>query len=359
MKQWIRCVFLLIFTLVSSSAAAQMAQNFTVENIFVDEAAENPTAAREKAITMGQLQGLQQLLPTLVNQNDIDRLPKVNAESIDQLVQSFTVTHVKITGNRYEGRLNVTYNPAAVRKYLATQGVKEMPIARPSILVIPVFEKEGVTQLWEANNAWKSAWYKIAAEEKTIQFAVPLGDLEDVQVFNADILATGDYGPLVTLANRYGAREIMIAKAIIESSAGYPSLRVEIIPVGEGRTIQSLKDFRSSYNASDGSVLEAAVKDITQAMKAGYEERSVQASKVAGETFEANIAIANLQEWIHIRGKLEAFPLIKEMDVLKLETDKVRVRITFSGTFDAFTEALGDYGFALFEDSSGWLIKLL
>ena len=80
------------------------------------------------------------------------------------------------------------------------------------ILVIPVFETNGVSRLWKTPNPWMNVWRESLYDNSLIPFIIPEGDLQDIKYLSAAQAVSGELGHLNPIMKKYGAHKAVVAK---------------------------------------------------------------------------------------------------------------------------------------------------
>ncbi len=124
---------------------------FVVSGVSVDETATS-RAAREVALTAGQISAAEQMLARLTRKENRALLPPMDIETARALVKSLQVENELTSDVRYLADLVVAFEPDAVRSYLRAAGVPFTEVRSRPVLVVPVLA-DGVNYLlWEEPN---------------------------------------------------------------------------------------------------------------------------------------------------------------------------------------------------------------
>lgn len=163
-------------------APAQANSLYQVDGVALDATAETASLAKKNALATGRLQAFGKLLDRLTLQRDRNKRPRPNVAQLDGLITAIDITGEKTSQTRYLGQLNVTFDRASVRQFLARQGLplSETP-ARP-VLVIPVLSTSAGRDIWSPANMWREALTREEAEIRLMPLSLPVGDLEDMNI---------------------------------------------------------------------------------------------------------------------------------------------------------------------------------
>ena len=97
---------------------AQGNRAFTVSGVQVDVTSSSSADARKKALADGQRRAFERLLRRLVMSDDINRLPKMASDEIDEYVLEFAVDNEKNSPVRYLADLTFRFKPTLIRNLL-------------------------------------------------------------------------------------------------------------------------------------------------------------------------------------------------------------------------------------------------
>lgn len=345
-----------VIFLLFAGGQAQAYDIFSIDNVYVDQAAENPTAARERAIDEAQGQAYDILIKSILDANLARSLPKLTPEGIGAMVKSFEITEEKVTGNRYQARFNIAFNESAVKAFLATNNVSELEIRSPPILVLPVFETgTGALTLWEPSEPWRQAWGEGISADSPMRLIVPVADLQDVQTMSGDDLMAGRFDNLLAFANRYGAREVMIARAALREQSS--KLIVTLQPVGNAPALAGLAGYTEEFNAEGDGYFGLAVASIISQMEAQWQGKGTPLAVLSGNRLNLIAAVEGAKDWANIRHKLEAVAPITRMEVKEVSMHRAVVEVEFSGNFREFQQALDQRGLELLQEQDSYIIR--
>jgi len=118
---------------------------FTIRSISVDSEADDANTARKLALADGQERALKMLLKKLTLDADHDRLPVVEGSQLGDFVQGFEIANEQRSERRYLADVTVRFEPYAVRVLLWTAGIPFAESVSTPIVVLPVFQSDGIT----------------------------------------------------------------------------------------------------------------------------------------------------------------------------------------------------------------------
>ena len=350
---WLLSAVLLLLPALSAEAAPDL---YRADLIAVDATAADAVAARAAAIEQGQRRGLATVFQRLTAPGDAAALPDPAKVNLDRVVRSYDVTDEQVASNRYLAKINVSYNPAEIRRLLAGSGIAYVQRPPAPILVIPALRTAAGWSLWDEDNAWRAAWLarSNASTGGLLEPIMPLGDVDDITGFPPRALDDGDVAALAALAQRYEAPAAYVVTAFVPSGdpvEGTP-VRIEVLGPELGQPLQA-----QIVNAGAGltpaeslaPVVEASAIALEAAWKAVNLASPGQASRLLVE-----VPLADLRGWVQIRRELETLPLVRSLRIDSLDRTQASLTIDYMGGLQQFESAVARLGFMLAQENDKW-----
>lgn len=311
---------------------------FEVRGIAVDVTAATAAAAREQALSEGARDAFGQILDRVTLSSDRARVGKVSAAQIESMIKDFSVADEKYSSVRYIATLNYTFKEEDVRRLLAQKGVPYAVTRAKTIVVLPVFRGEGDLKLWEEPNPWLAAWRSLPGGQ-LVPVTVPLGDVNDVSIIDAEEAAVGDAARLREIAIQYGTADALVPFAVLTNNtgAGAAELAVALTLYGVDG---SKKGPTRRYSTGAGESVEdmlarAAEATMSEVQNQWKRENLVVATEASVDS--VTVPISSLDDWLTVRRRLDQVQTIDKTDVVLLSKTHALVNIHHYGT----TEQLG------------------
>ncbi len=306
---------------------------FTVRGVPVDASGPSATAARDLAIPTGRAEAFTRLFKRLTPQAEWAKMPAVDEATLDDLITAFEVKNERSSSTRYLADITYTFDPDKVRTLLRGAGVSFTDTRAKPVLVIPVFDGPAGTVLWGSND-FSSAWGQISFRDEVAPMVVPTGDTEDLIAFPDAASVSADWARLEPMAIRYGANEVLIARAVVAGGqATIAWTRVNAKGTSEGSAFGS--------GGSDGEALASATYNLAIEWQEIWKTRTATDNS-AVSTISAIISFASLPEWVETRRRLLEVTGIAGIDVSRITVSEARVTIRYRGPRDLLDEALSE-----------------
>ncbi len=341
---------------VTSSVAQSTHDLFTVSRIQVDESAEDAVAAREAAVNQAQIDGLNRLLERLSDAADHGRLPRAEELPIDQYVLGYSVEDEEVLATRYIASFAVTYDQAAVTELLSSRNVAFAAQPSPPVLVLPLLATESAVVLWEDGNPWRDAWIEGMSRQSLAHVVLPLGDLGDSALVDAQAALTGDAEALMGLADKYGAESVLVAQAAtVDEPLGPTDLQLR---VRQYRTTggQDVLLERISAESPDAAYRQG-VERVQGQLAEDWKSAAAPVASGPATSTRMTARYASLADWVAIERGLRTAPGVADVRLRRIEADQAEIVVRHRGKVQDLANSLTPLGLRLSTGQGGWLVQ--
>lgn len=339
----LRTVFCLCFLYIPAKATLAAEGLFTIENVKVDITAKNAMAAREEAFNRAQIQAFEELAQRVTTETyGVSSIDVPSPRVISSLIQDFEVTDEKLSAVRYIGTYTFRFKGKAVREYFSRQGVAYTDVASKRVLVLPFTQGlDGHTVLWSPYNVWLKAWHRSKNLGGLVPLIVPLGDLDDVRDVNDDEALTYNKERLMSLLNRYGAGEAVVAVAVpdesLARSSGTQAPASGVLTVNLYRTDRTGPEYvqqivevaRPGQSLSD--LYDRAVRKVHRALQQDWKQKTLVEPRHSS-LIHVRVNFESLEEWTATHRALERVQGIDSMVLQSLSPKTARIDLIFKGS---------------------------
>jgi hypothetical protein len=305
----------------------------------VDATADSAAAARTIARTDGQRRALMEVLERVSGSADLSKLPKLDDQTITDMVDSFEVANEKMSTVRYLADYTFHFHPAKVRRLLRSANIAIAEAPAKPVVVVPVYRNAGTLTLWDDPNPWREAWNQVPLDSGPIKFTLPLGGIGDLSAIDAEQAREGDPEALTTIAQRNGGDEALVALATARKTGDQlTGLDVTLTRYRLGRQTDTRSD---SIDANPGESPADFFKRAVGVVIADIEHGGPPAA--AKETsLSATVPISSLDDWVALQRRLIAVPGIRAVDLVSLNRHQAKVVIKFAGKTEQLKASLGE-----------------
>ncbi len=315
---------------------------FDVAGVAVDVSAASGAQAQAQAIVEGQRRAFTRLVARLVPAGRQAQVPVPDAESLAELVQSFQVANEKSSRVRYLAELTVRFKPAPVRDLLRTRGIPFAETQSKPVVILPVYNRNGVLLLWDDPNPWRTAWAAALPRDGLVPMIVPSGALADINDIGPEQAMRGELDRLRAIAARHGAADAMLALVVLGTDpvGNRPSLRLTIARYGSGAGDQKIERQRFvSGDETESALLDAAARDLIEEIEEGWKRDNMRRFGQTGQMTVA-VPIDQLDQLVEIERRLAAAAAVEKAELVSLSRRAAQMRLTFSGDSEQLRIAL-------------------
>jgi uncharacterized protein DUF2066 len=353
------------------AAAPALAETpYTVSKIAVDVTAKNAVDAKANAMAEAEKRGLDAVLRRIVPFSFYPKLPDLQPEQIEGVVNSISIRKEQYSTTRYIATLDVIFNEEAVKQLVASLGLPTSEEQAPTISILPlVFEGNQVKS--GVNDAWRQAWLNLDLSHGPAPATVlqPRPGLEAGMV--RAVLA-GDPSAFAAVQGDYGSAPLVIAVGqpaeggqFITRLAGTDG--VGRINYGRSDTFGGAPPKAAAQKAA--SFAYAVLENRWKATRASpeqvapvrYEEgMPPQAAPQQGEPgrlVTAVVQFAGLKEWQQIRGRLAQVPGLQGLEVNSLSARTASVTFDYAGSLGHLQKVLADNGFSFENGEENFVLR--
>ena len=167
-----------IFLFTISSKSLSEENVFTVNNVNV-EGIVDTNFSREKYLNKAFIDSFDNLMKKIILSRDLNKIKDIKLKEIKNLISSFQILEESYSQDNYKLKIKISYNDIKVKKFLAKENISFSQPKNISSLFYPVlFINEEIQNLNE--NFFYKKWTEVTIKDETINFILPLEDLDDV-----------------------------------------------------------------------------------------------------------------------------------------------------------------------------------
>ncbi len=331
---------------------------FEVRNVAVDVTAKTATEARAKALANGQQVAFRRLLERLTMRSDYFRLPDLPRNRIASYVKDFSVEEEKTSAVRYLAKLNFRFHGDAVRKLLTDSSIAFAETPSRPVLILPVYQAAGAMLLWDDPNPWRRAWESLPPIDGLVPMLLPRGDLADIAAIGVEQAINGDLQQLSSIASRYDTKDTIVAQAIQGiNTRGVRDLDVYVTRYGSELMEQTMvRNFSSEPGEDMNSLLGRAAEELARSIEDSWKSDNLM--QFGSQSVVAvTVRIKGLNDWLKVRRILSGVAVIRQIELVLLSRDEVRINLHYIGEREQLSLALEQVDLSLDRDGDNWILE--
>lgn len=365
MKKKIITLLTILFCISFSLLAKNLHASESIINseVEVDVVAKEAADAKSQGVAKAEVKALTDLLDKLAPDGTTqDIIAGLDARKISNMVKETEVLEEKITGNRYHGKIRVSFNGDELSDLISKAGEQtkdEKAVTVGSFLIIPAY-KEGTQELlWDDTNPWRNVWKNVGLEITSGDVIVPYGDVADSNIITTKNLSDITFASLAPVTIRYGVSDVVIVQAELVRK---PDLILTVIKrrVARGRNVVNVTKYRADPQETRDLLLTRAARDIVANLQHNKsEDLSNNQAVRGGERGEIMIlaSISTLASWTQLRTKLSALPMIDSIDTLAISAKQVDMIVHYRGSAASLAQAITTNNIRLEKNKNYWVVS--
>lgn len=324
----------------------------------VDVKAADAVTARRQALQNGPVLAATDLFRRMAMRDDFRLLPKVTPESIAPLVRAVDISSERTSSVRYIADLKVIFDAPGIRALLTQAGVRfAQTVSRP-VLVLPVLRTGRAVTLWDQENPWLAGWVNQSRRGGLVPLQVPLGDIADVNDVGGTDAILRDEARLLRIAQRYGVKDIMIARATVDlDDRNRPRAVVDIDRLG---TLKQNDVVNATYPGSAGQDLVSLLDDVAAKSARAIEENWKRQNLIRADENQNLFCMVPLKrpaDWSTVRSRLRGVQLVRRFQQMSLTTTQVRLWIAYVGTVEQLRTGMAQQDLRIGVDGDGCVLQ--
>lgn len=320
---------------------------FQVDRIKVDVSATSTTLARTSALAQGQVRALDKAMRRLVKQEEWDLIPDIRTLDVENLVEVLRISDEKTGPTRYLATLSVQFKPVPLRDLLRSYGVAVTEVQNKPALLLPVLEDLQGLQAW-GEHWWQQSWRDYDIDNNPAPLLLPLGDLDDSLIANAEDILIGDPAKLQRLNDRYGTQSVVVAHALADVD-GQLGVTAYIFGLEDSDVI--VRTYRTGEPHEDmGRV---AIDEIASALAERWKLVAAVKSDEQ-QILRVRADYPGLKDWTRLLARLDEAKLVRDVTIVELAKNYAYIDLAYIGSVAQLGGNLGQRGLVLDEKEAGW-----
>ena len=349
-------VFLLLLFIYPCVIFAARGEVYIVRGVSVDETSNSAAAAQKIALKKGQEVAYSRLIKRIVPIEEQSKLRDLKFSELIELVSSIDVVGEKSSSVRYLARLNIRFNPSAMRIHLRNARIKFAETKSKSLIVLPVYRAQATLQLWDPGNIWLKVWRTMPKHDGLINLIIPKGDTQDIASISAEQAIEGNKERINSIVERYGASGTLLTIASVKKFQGKKIVEVATSRIGiRGDDKTLIQGFENNLETFPNTLLSAA-----KSLRSEIEETWKQENLLRFDQHRVLLAEAGLQglkDLVFLQKKLEMSPLIQSLEIVRLSLKYALIRIQYFGAPEQLRLALEQRDILLTQGAVYWNLK--
>ena len=331
----------------------------TIE-VIADVTGTSPQDAQVRALEYAQKRAFFLSLHKLDPDRAYQVATSLSDQEIAQYIRGYEIAQERyLENNRYQALVNVSLSDVQLRQLLNQSDKPAAPLEMNALLVLPVLDDGEELYLWEGDNIWRSIWNSTALQKGEGKLVLPYGDPTDVQTVDASNVLSRDFETLRPLAERYGAKEVVIVLATYEANRQPPGVLVTTRRLGPAT--DRVRDYyfeAKSASAPPSSVLvDAATASASVLREAAMQYATVKERSIAqAESIPVSVDFMRLSDWVQVQETMKDIDEVIDLQVGQISIQNAKATLFYTGSLDLLARKLQQQGLRVTPQAGGWSI---
>ncbi len=331
---------------------------YTVDDVTVDATDKTAAAARDVALVAGQRDAVVRLLMRLTPASHHALLPELGGERIARLIASMEIQSEKSSSIRYLADLTFNFKKDAVRRLLRNLNIPFSETRSKPVLVLPIYETAGATNLWDEPNPWRDAWRGIDPLDRFVPLIVASGDLTDVGLISVDQAVANDLERIAAIAKRYQVDDVVLVHAQLAQNlaTGIPVLTVTVQRIGPAVDSTVISRFSGTSRHAVKTLMTESAKAIARNIEESW-KRATRLEFTDKGRLSVRVPLSDLHQWIDVRARLMDAAAIRRIELRELTRTFAQIELYHFGDPEALSVALAQRNLLLAREDEFWVVR--
>jgi hypothetical protein len=332
--------------------AARPSDPFSVSGIPVDASADSAASARPIALAEGQRRAFTALLRRLTLPDDAGRLPRPSEALLNEVVAGFGIDEERTSATRYIGKITVQFRADAIRRLLQDNKLPYSETASRPILLVPIWQSNDGTRIWEADNPWREAWTRRPDADGLVPFSIAPATANGPSLEKL----FGSPDELRGIMRRGSFDDALLVVATLQGAdPGNVRVDIQIQHQGDAAFLGSTESFTATGGTQEETLLTAAI-DIARRIETRWKYATVIDLEKQGQLSVA-AAFSGLADWNRLRSALAGVPIVRKVDVLQVSHRDAQILLDYYGEVEQLGTALAQRNIVLRQQDGYWQMR--
>ena len=334
---------------------SSFSESFSDENVFIVdnvkvEGSIDLNFLRENYINKAFLESFKVLITKILLSKDINSLNSIKLNKIRSLINSFQILEEKYQNNIYKATFKIFYNDIKVKKLLREKNISFSQPKDITVLFFPMlFSNNEIINF--KDNYFYNEWTDVEIENESINFVLPLEDLDDIskikEMKNRTEELKADY-----FVNKYDVKNYVFAIMDYEKT----ELSIHIKTNFEG----NIKNKNISYELSslnNKTQLKFILKNLKLQILELWKEANI-VNLLMPLTIKIKFKHKNLLNLKKIKNDLYNINIIDHYVLEEFNINNSFFKIYYYGNPKRLQTELSSYGYQLRGNQGHWELYL-
>jgi hypothetical protein len=277
---------------------------------------------------------------------DLSKVNNIKLREIKNLIKSFQILEESYKKEEYKIKIKILYNSEKIKKFLGEKGISFSEPENISVLFYPAFFINEEIQSFN-ENFFYTDWDKVSIENQTINFILPLEDLEDISkiIKNKDKIEELD---IKSLVNKYDIKNYVFALINYQNKKVNIHLKINFNNNKKNKNI--------SYpliDKNDDDVIKSIIEDFKSKINDFWKEENL-VNVLMPLSIQIKFDHSNLKNLNKLRDTLKKIGIINDYNLEEFNINNSTFKIYYYGDPKKLKNELLKFGYQLRNTQGSW-----
>ncbi|MBH1989834.1 MAG: DUF2066 domain-containing protein [Alphaproteobacteria bacterium] len=305
---------------------------YSIKSIQVQNNGVSSSTAKDAALKDARKQAFQLMIQKLVDKKDMDRFENADDQTVEFLIDSMQIMNEQMGPKSYKATVSFEFNKQRMEEFLRNKSVQFVAPVHKSIVVLPLLSDGAKTYLFEKENVWMDLWRGHSFNQALMTFVVPNGDLNDMQLLDAEDALIGASEKIAAVAARYQVSAVVVPYVTISIQGRKINVQVDFQEydakgIKKNNMIRShnLTEVAAEVSKQDllKKLLKISIENIQDFVKAqfgGNQNHNLVYLKVPTKTSDEYCAYIKVLNESGMAQEIQPVELSRNYSVLRVKT---------------------------------------
>ena len=307
--------------------------------------------SKNDIIDKGFSQAFNQLILSIVQTKDQNKLKKTSLSMIKGMIETFSIKEEKFIDEIYYLSLNVSFNKKMIFDLLEKKNISPSLPIKKKIFFLPVIIDESTNEILMFSESYLfNNWNNNNKDFHLLEYILPTEDLEDFNLIKKKLTNLENYD-FIEIINKYNLENYIIMIVFKNNQ----KIRVfNKINFNDTMDIKNFKFPDLSFSSDD------EIKEFTENLKTVYENywkskneinTSVKLPLTISFNNNNNLKISKFEEI------LTNIDLVYDFYIFRFNNKNNIYKIIFNGSPDTFLKTMKDYDYNFDTQNQVWTLR--
>ena len=348
-----KLIFIFLTTLIFLSIT--FTKSFSGENFFmIDNVNIKGTVdlnfSREKYLNKAFSDSFKILMSKILLERDLKKISDIKLDQIKKLMSSFQILEESYSKDEYSAKIRILYNDIGVKKFLAQKNISFSQPETISVIFYPILFINDEIQSFN-ENFFHNNWSEILIKNETINFILPLEDLDDISKI-VKMKNRIEELDIDTLVNKYDVNNYVFALM------DYQKKKLNIHLKTNFNNRKNSKNISYEVNnIEDQSTLNSLSKDLKLKIVDIWKEENL-INLLMPLSIKLEFKHSNLKNLNELRNTFYKISIIDNYTLEEFNINNSSFKIYYYGDPKKLRSELSKFGYQLKNDQGFWQLYL-